>query len=256
MKTILTLMLLGAAFIPFSAQAAVEPDYTPDKPPVLKPWYGNVGAAQRKADLDFIAGMRPHHAGALTMSEEYLKSSGASDPRLKKLAKGIIHNQTFEIGMLDTVEGFMKPEAPHHGSEWRQVAAQGLAQKQRFIRAPLPVLWGGGPVSAEDVRFAKAMIVHHEGALTMCNDYLSDPAADNKYLRLLCVDILKDLKLDISFMKSVIADYPGNPDDIKIDPSMIHGMEGMAHGAHGSHGAKPGKAVKTDAKDAHHHGHH
>lgn len=236
MKRILCSLVLLLTFFPagYAAASVVEPDYDPSKPPVLTPWFGNVGAAERKADLDFIAGMRPHHAGALTMSEEYLKSEGSSDPRLKALAKGIIHNQEFELGMLDMVEEYMKPEAPHHGTEWRKIADKGLAQKQRFIRAPLPVTWGGGTVSTEDVRFAKAMIVHHEGALTMCNDYNANPAAKNKYLRLMCVDVLRDQKLDIDFMNKVISDYPGNPDDVKIDPSMIHGMEGMSHGGHGA----------------------
>jgi uncharacterized protein (DUF305 family) len=232
--------------------AAVEPNYDPSKPPVTTPWYGNVGSNERKADLGFIDGMKPHHAGALTMSDEYLKNKNASDPRLKKLAKGIIRNQTFEIGALAEVESFLKPPAPAHGTEWRQIATKGLAQKQRFVRSPLPTLWSVGKVSQEDVRFAKAMIVHHEGALTMCDDYLADPHARNKYLRLLCIDINKDQKLDINFMKSIIADYAGNPDDVKIDPSMIHGMEGMAHGhgqsTHSVHNNKnvvPKKKVRS-----------
>lgn len=231
-----------------SYASVIEPDYRATEPSALTPVYGNVGAAERKADLDFIAGMRPHHAGALTMSQDYLSSPKASDSRLRQLARGIIHNQQFEVGMLDMVEGFMKPQAPHHGTEWRQVANKGLAQKQRFVRAPIPALWGGKPVSEEDVRFAKAMIVHHEGALIMCRDYMSDPAATNKYLRLMCVDILRDQKLDIAFMNSVIGDYAGNPENVKIDPSMVHGMEGMAHG-HGSH--LPSKSHGTG-----HHNHH
>lgn len=249
MRKILVVLLFVVCLLPAKSFSAVEPDYDPSKPPVLTPWFGAVGAAERKADLTFIDGMRPHHEGALSMSKDYLASEHASDSRLKALANGIIRNQTFEIGMLKTVEGFVLPEAPHHGTQWRQIATQGLAQKQRFIRAPLPALWGGGPVSAEDVRFAKAMIIHHEGALQMSKDYLADPAASNKYLRLLCVDILKDQKLDIAFMNSIIAGYPGNPDDIKIDPSMVHGMEGMNHGAgHGEMKAQDHGAVHNAPK--------
>jgi uncharacterized protein (DUF305 family) len=242
------------------AKAQVEPDYDPSKPPVTTPWFGHVGAAERQADLEFIKGMRPHHAGALTMSQDYLQSKHATDPRLKQLAKGIIRNQTFEIGMMDHIEDLMSPEAPSSGTHWRQVATQGLAQKQRFVRSPVPALWGGGPVSKEDVRFAKAMIVHHEGALTMCQDYLRNPSANNKYMRLLCVDIQKDQANDINFMRSVINDYPGNPDDVKIDPSMIHGMEGMAHHGHATHTAHtpvvPKKKKTVDQGHSAHEGHH
>ena len=224
--------------------AAVEPNYAPDKPPVTNPWYAKQGAAERQADLGFIEGMRPHHAGALSMSEDYLKSKDASHGPLITLAKGIIHNQTFEIGMLDRVEQLVGK--PLNGeSEWRQVAEKGLAQKQRFTRAPMPTGFGGGEVSKRDVEFAKAMVIHHEGALTMCNDYLSNPAASNKYLRLLCVDILTDQKMEINFMNSIVAKYPGNPDDVKIDPSMIHGMEGMNHGAGGHMDHAPAKKVKA-----------
>ena len=127
----------------------------------------------------------------------------------------------------------------------------GLAQKQRFTRAPMPgpIYTGNKNVTARDVQFAKAMVVHHEGALTMCNDYLSNPVATNKYLRLLCVDILTDQKQEIDFMNAAIKRYPGNPDDVKIDASMIHGMEGMNHGAgHGS--MHRGHAPKKPAKPA------
>lgn len=233
MKTILfalfLLMPLHAGF------AAVEPNYAPDKPPVTNAWYASQNEAERQADLAFIKGMRPHHAGALTMSEEYLKDTTATDTHLKQLAKGIIHNQKFEIGMLDRVEELVgRPlNAAKDGREWRQIAERGLAQKQRFTRAPMPgpLYTGTRSVSARDVQFAKAMIIHHQGALDMCNAALADPDFKNRYLRLMCVDILTDQKQEIAFMQAAITRYPGNPDDVKIDASMIHGMEGMSHGA-------------------------
>lgn len=254
MKTFLSILAL--CLVSSSANAAVEPNYVPDKPPVTNPWFAKQGAAERQADLNFITGMRPHHAGALTMSEDYLKDSKASDTHLIQLAKGIIHNQTFEIGMLDRVEQLVgKPL--NTDPEWRQIAERGLAQKQRFTRAPMPgpLYTGNKNVSARDVQFAKAMVVHHEAALTMCNDYLSNPAATNKYLRLLCVDILTDQKMEIDFMNAAVGRYPGNPDDVKIDATMIHGMEGMHHGM--NHSAKPAAAPKMKpamSHDEHHHG--
>jgi uncharacterized protein (DUF305 family) len=234
-----------------AAFAAVEPNYAPDKPPLTTPWFATQTAAERQADLDFIAGMRPHHAGALTMSEDYLKDPKASDTHLTQLARGIIHNQKFEIGMLDRVEELVgKPLAGD--SEWRQIAEKGLAQKQRFTRAPMPgpLYKGNETVTARDVQFAKAMVVHHEGALTMCNDYLNNPAATNRYLRLLCVDILTDQKQEIAFMNAAVKRYPGNPDDVIIDASMIHGMEGMKHGGGHTmhHEAKPKRKAEPAKK--------
>ncbi|MFA5592142.1 MAG: DUF305 domain-containing protein [Micavibrio sp.] len=244
-QLLLVFILVGTA----SSLAAVEPDYAPGKPPVTNPWYAHQDEAARQADLDFITGMRPHHAGALSMSEEYLADKAASYGPLKALAKSIIHNQKFEIAMLDRVgELAGKPLVPEKagGTEWRQIAEQGLAQKMRFVRAPIPGPFHSGaePVSERDVQFAKAMIIHHEGALVMCDDYLKNPAVANKYLKLLCVDILRDQEQEIRLMRNITGRYDGNPDDVKIDDSMIHGMEGMNHGAHG-HGAHAPDGKKT-----------
>lgn len=242
------------------AYAAVEPNYAPDKPPVTNPWYATQDEAARQADLGFIAGMKPHHEGALTMSQQYLNDPAASDLQLKQLAKGIIENQTFEIGMMARVRELV--EKPIQGqSERRQIAEQGLAQKQRFTRAPMPGPLAGSNnnVSKRDVEFAKAMIVHHQGALDMCRGYLGNAATNNKYLELLCVDILNDQAQEIRFMQNAVSRYPGNPDDVKIDASMVHGMEGMSHGHHDmGHKAKAAPKAKAAKMTEHggHEGHH
>lgn len=244
MKYLMTVALVLFLSIPVVAQAGVEPDYSPG-PLVTSPWYAHQGVEEQKADLWFIKAMRPHHEGALSMSKEYLADKGASNAKLKALAGGIIKNQMFEIGMMNRVEELVgKPlQAGAGEKEWRQVAEKGLAQKQKFIRAPMPNAFAidKTPVTKRDVEFTKAMVIHHEGALTMCNQYLGMPSAQNKYLRLLCVDVLKDQAQEIAYMNKVITFYDGNPDDVKIDPSMIHGMEGMNHdmGSNGHEHHKP-----------------
>lgn len=225
-------VLISMAATP--AFAVIEDNYSPGEPLVTTPWYGPAGENFRQADLDFIAGMRPHHAGALTMSQEYLASPDAVNSVLQQLARGIIRNQEFEIGMLNTVEGHLG-QAP--SGRWQRMATRDLAQNQRFVRSPMPGpldIWAGNKdVSARDVQFAKAMIIHHQAALDMANDYLRQPEARNGYLGRMCLDILVDQSQEIAFMESVIADFPGDPDSVKIDASMIHGMEGMKH--HGGH---------------------
>jgi uncharacterized protein (DUF305 family) len=247
-------VLLASAFlylIPFTAHAAVEPNYDPGKPPLSNPWIATQGEAERKADLGFIEGMKPHHEGALAMSEEYLKHKDARNTQLKQLAKGIIHNQKFEIGMLERVNQLVgKPlKLSADGTERRQVAEQGLAQKQRFVRAPMPGFMYKGDefVSVRDVQFAKAMIVHHQGALEMAQHYLDNPAANNRYLRLLCVDILTDQKQEIDFMNKIIGKYKGNAAAIK--PSAVHGMEGMSH-HHAEAKPKPAPTAPVPEKPA------
>jgi uncharacterized protein (DUF305 family) len=217
-------VVLGMLAAP--AFAGVEETYNPDKPYAVTPWYGKAGAA----DLDFIAGMRPHHAGALTMSEEYLKDPQAENAGLKQLARGIIHNQTFEIGVLDNAESHIGQLADDGTG---QIAANGQVQKEKFFRAPMPgpldIFAGPTTVSARDVQFAKAMVIHHQAAVDMCGDYLENPEAHSGYLQQMCLDIIRDQKQEIGYMNGVVARYAGDPDAVKIDASMIHGMEGMKH---------------------------
>lgn len=233
MKYIFVLVALLSLSFTVSTQAfaQVEPDYEPSEPRTTWPWYGYVGQAQIEADMAFIKGMRPHHAGALTMSQDYLAHDGKKNGALQALANGIIHNQTFEIGMLDTVENHLSAITPIEGQVIKaQVATKGLAQEQRFMRMPMPGYVDADNVSAEDVRFAKAMIIHHEAALDMANDYLAKEAADNGYLRLMCVDIIRDQTLEIDLMHKIINAYQGDADAVHVDPSMVHGMDGMMHG--------------------------
>lgn len=215
------------------AQAMVEKEYEPDQPMVTTPWFATKGAAARQADLDFVKGMRPHHAGALSMSQDYLQSAEASHPALKQLARGIIHNQTFEIGVLDMVEKYAKD---HTG----QIAAEGQAQIKQFLRAPVPAFWlisqKDERVNDRDVQFAKAMIVHHQAAVDMCRDYNRNPLVNNLYLQQMCLDIIVDQQQDIAFMKRAIAAYPGDVSSITITADMVHGMEGMTHGGGHHHG--------------------
>ena len=263
-KTIFTLTFMAMASAVFTAPSyasLVEPNYTHEKPYATTPWYESYSHDNYLADQSFITGMRPHHAGALTMSQDYLASDKKASKRMQRLAKGIIHNQKFEILMLDEVENQINSVDFSTSKDARkaQVATQGLAQRERFIRDAMPSLWGSETdVSEEDVRFAKAMIVHHEGALIMCEQYLDDPRSGNGYLELMCLDILRDQAQEIALMRDIISDYPGNPDDVKIKPSMVHGMDGMMHGGMMGDKMKGEHKMSHDDHGQHkdHHKHH
>ncbi|MBP0443767.1 DUF305 domain-containing protein [Roseomonas sp. SSH11] len=206
-------------------------------------------AAAVKADQDYVAGMRAHHAGALTMSQEYLAAPDASSPALKELARAIMHNQRYEIAVLDEVGRRVGQEATVVNLGFARFALQpaaseGLAQQLRYSRYPVPgfltpIQRADAPVTERDVQFAKAMTIHHQGALDMAAAYQADPNARNSFLGLMNVDIVTDQAQEIALMRRVIAAYPGNPDAVHVPASMIHGMEGMSHGGHGAHGAAP-----------------
>jgi uncharacterized protein (DUF305 family) len=232
------------------ARAAVEEGYDPSAAPIPTTWYGPADPAAIRADRDYIAGMRPHHAGALTMAQEYLTDPQARSPVLRRLAEAIVRNQSFEIGLLDEVaRNLDRPPVVLNLGVVRlavqPMATEGLGQMQRFIRSPIPsplaALSAPGAVTARDVQFAKGMTIHHQAALEMARAYHANPDARNQFLGLMNVDIITDQSQEIALMRSVIATYPGDPNAVRVDASMIHGMEGMRHG--GGHGAHGGTAM-------------
>jgi uncharacterized protein (DUF305 family) len=103
-------------------------------------------------------------------------------------------------------------------------------------------------VTERDVQFAKAMTIHHQGALDMARTYNADPHARNGFLRLLNVDILTDQSQEIALMRSVVAAYPGDADAVPVPASMVHGMEDMGHG--GGHAGQGGHAAHGAAQSA------
>ncbi|WP_052401328.1 DUF305 domain-containing protein [Muricoccus aerilatus] len=213
---------------------------------------GSLGAAL-KADRDYLDGMRPHHAGALTMSEEYLRDPRGSSPVLRTLAQAIIHNQRFEIALLDEVRRRLAQPPTLWDFGVAAIAVQpaasdGLAISYRFTRYPIPgPIPATGVVNERDVQFAKAMSIHHQGALDMARAYQADSNARNTFLRLLNVDIITDQRQEIALMQRVIAAYPGDADAVSVPASMVHGMEGMGHVGH----AASGMPMQQPATESH-----
>ena len=94
--------------------------------------------------------------------------------------------------------------------------------------------------SERDVKFAKEMMIHHQGALDMARRYNADPQAANLILKRLNLDIIADQSYEIGFLQQIVDRFPGDADAVAID-EQIPGMEGMhdmGHEAPGmSHGA-------------------
>ena len=258
-RMLITLMLTT----PLAAHAAIEGDFEFERAGASTTWFGPADPAAKQADLDYLAGMKPHHAGALSMSGEYLADPAASSPLLRQLARTIIANQRFEVDLLDEVSvNLAKPPVVlPFGIRLQPMATEGVAQARLFLHTPIPgrFTYRMGPISTRDVQFAKAMIIHHQGALDMARAYHGNAAARNGFLGLFNVDVVTDQSAEIGLMRSVIAAYPGDADAVVVNSSMVHGMGGMMHGAghmmgHGSQDSRPAAqtapAERTDARPA------
>ncbi|MGY4802445.1 DUF305 domain-containing protein [Teichococcus aerofrigidensis] len=242
------LLLLMPALATAQQAGGVGRTYDPEQEaqaaPVPTTWWDilprEAAAAAIAADRDYVEGMRPHHAGALTLARDYLADPDAASPVLKHLAQAIITNQGFEILLLDTVAEQLRhpPTDLFAGLVIRPVGVEGLGPYNHHMHAPAPgplaALNGGAPISARDVRFAKEMSVHHQAAVRMARAYNGQPEARNDFLRLLNVNILRDQTQEIAVMRGVIDAYPGDASAITIDPDRIPGMQHMQR--HASHG--------------------
>jgi uncharacterized protein (DUF305 family) len=204
-----------------------------------------VDPATIRADLDFAAQMQRHHQGAVTMSREYLEDPRGTNPILRKMGRGIIANQRFEIAMLDVVRRHAATE-PETILDLgfarivrRQAGVDGLEHAWGVLKREPPgfldlALAPGLETSERDVKFAKEMMIHHQAAVDMARQYNADPQAANLVLKRLNLDIVVDQSYEIGFLQQIVERFPGDPDTVEI-ADQIPGMEGMGHAA--GHGA-------------------
>jgi uncharacterized protein (DUF305 family) len=222
-------------------------------PVVVRDVFLNEASARRamEADLAFAQNMARHHQGAVDMAKAYLQDSRGTNPVVQRLSRAIIHNQAFEIAVLDVVrqhvESGPRRVAQFGGTQLTSLSRgiDGLEHTWMFVRAPAPSvadLWlsPGLRVSEFDVQFARPMIQHHSAALDMAMQYNTNPDGRNSVLGPLNTGIMVDQRYEIGFLQRLIARYSGNPSSVPDDPRMMEimkasmsGMEG--HGGHESH---------------------
>lgn len=187
--------------------------------------------AAAAVDREFAVAMRKHHEGAVTMSQDYLADPRRTHPILRQLAEAIIANQRFEIGVLNDVLGRIDQAPRQVGLFWlRETGLTGTEHRLRLSKAPPPsgvdLSRERGPLSELDVKFVKAMTLHHQAAVDMARAYNRNPVADNPVIRAMTRDIIIDQNYEIAFLQRLISRYPGDPNAIAVDPGMIHGMPG------------------------------
>jgi uncharacterized protein (DUF305 family) len=167
--------------------------------------------ARSEADVTFMSGMIPHHAQAVLIAGE-AASHGARDD-IRRLCERIVVGQRDEIALMQywlKEHGEKVPDATSthmkmkmDGMEMDMLMPGMLNDKQL---AELDKARGAD----WDRLFLKAMIAHHQGAITMVNELLaSNNAAQDDIVYRMSSDVYADQTTEIERMTKMLATVPG-----------------------------------------------
>ena len=156
---------------------------------------GMMEPATGKPDLDFVAGMIPHHEGAVAMAK--VEKEFGKDPELLKLADAIIAAQMAEITVMKGWLSNKKLETAKASPEAQKSSAAGMEKMMSEMMKPT--------IGKADIDFANGMIPHHQGAIDMANVVLKFGAdADVKTL---ADGVVKAQTSEITFMKDWLSTH-------------------------------------------------
>ena len=196
-------MLLGGAPQPVAPAQGNSPAGTPE--PVARP--DLVRGRYSDADVEFMAGMIPHHAQAVLIAG-WAASHGAR-PDVRVLCERMVVAQGDEIEMIrnwlrDRGQPVPAAAATHHRMKMNGVehdmlmpgmlTTQELAQLDKARGAE----W--------DTLFLRAMIRHHEGALKMVDElFKAHGALQDEDLFKFVSDLYADQTTEIERMQKMLA---------------------------------------------------
>lgn len=153
-------------------------------------------------DGEFTNQMIMHHRQAIELGGNLLAHRGV-DKRIAASADFIVQDQNNEIttmkAWLQAWSGTLESDSGHtHDS----ASMPGMLTASRV--AEIATL----PRPAAQVAFLLAMIEHHEGAITMSQEYL--PEQHNSFTRSTAVHIIKEQQLEIDYMTRLVDELCAN----------------------------------------------
>jgi uncharacterized protein (DUF305 family) len=128
----------------------------------------DLGPADATYDLRFIDAMILHHGGAVVMAEAALEHS--QRPEVRQLAEDIIAAQAVEIEQMQQWRQEWYPDASPEPVMYHAAMNHDMAMSGEMAAAMRMDMDLGGADDEFDLRFLKAMIPHHEGALAMAQE--------------------------------------------------------------------------------------
>ncbi|MGE6734969.1 DUF305 domain-containing protein, partial [Streptomyces sp. NPDC059900] len=143
------------------------------------------------ADFTYTQMMIKHHGQALTMTE--LAPKRAESTKVKRLADRIAASQRPEIGAMKgwlKNHGGAKKQPGHDHGTMPGMATDGQLKQLRAAKG-----------KTFDELFLKLMITHHNGAITMATDLLSD--GNNIQVEEMANDVVAQQTAEISRMRKM-----------------------------------------------------
>jgi uncharacterized protein (DUF305 family) len=196
------LFLVIATLVSVSA-AGAQPSATPE--PVARP--DLVRQPYSAADVEFMAGMIPHHAQAVLMAGWAASHGARADVRI--LCERIVVGQRDEIAFMrtwlrDRGETVPPADATHHRMKMNGVEHDMLMPG---MLTPEELAQLDKARSSEwDRLFLQGMIRHHEGALKMVDDlYNAHGAMQDDDVFKFVSGLYADQTTEIEFMKKMLA---------------------------------------------------
>lgn len=145
------------------------------------------------ADFRYAQMMIEHHSQALVMTE--LAPDRASDTTVKRLAERISAGQKPEIGAM---EGWLK----NNGGEDREQPHDHAGMPGMATGAQLKEL-RAAKGKAFDELFLELMITHHQGAITMATEALSE--GNDVFVEEMASDVVAQQTVEINRMRALMA---------------------------------------------------
>lgn len=162
----------------------------------------DLGPADQEYDLRFIDAMIPHHQGAVEMAKQVQQKSTRAE--LKNLANEIISAQEKEIAQMQQWRKTWYPTATdpitYHAQMGHSMPMTPEQRQSMMMNVDL-----GNADQQFDLRFIKAMIPHHEGALVMAKDALNK--SKRPEIQQLAKAILTSQEQEINLMKKWSQDW-------------------------------------------------
>jgi uncharacterized protein (DUF305 family) len=150
-------------------------------------------------DKDFASLMKIHHTGALEMAR--LQVARGTDPQVKEMAQKMIGEQQREISELDA---FLSGNSQNSAGNEKNSAFYDRVMKD-MKDMDMDDMDHSGSI---DQQFVQLMIPHHQGAITMADQYLKSGAQDEK-LKAVANTIKTDQQKEIQQMQAWL-DSRGN----------------------------------------------